>query len=147
MAQDKESSVLMATARATGFLLKEESDPELQQVLVSLARSVDAAVQLWTANALVDLVDQHAEPWFHLCLEGLTSVPLENVHNMGPLDRLLSKLLPCDSTAVLDFLSKWAPKQKPCKEMLWHTGLWHALLGRPADLQRFFFPQQFGFLI
>lgn len=135
--EDPEPSVLMSAARAAGFLLKTGPEPGLQEVLVRLAPSTDPAVQLWTANALVDLIPQNAEPWFRQCLTSLTSVPLENVHDMGPIDRLLSDLLQHDSTAVLAFLSKWAPKQEPCKEMFRCKSLRHALIGRPTELQRF----------
>lgn len=136
-ARDPEPSVLMSTARASGFLLQKASDPDLEAVLVTLAQTADPAVLLWTANALVELMSQQAEPWFRQCLRGLTTIPIENVHDMGPLDRLLSDLLQNDPTAVLDFLSTWAPKQEPCPEMFRCKSLRHALIGRPADLQRF----------
>ncbi len=136
-AQDSEPSVLISTARATGLLLQKASDRDLEAVLVFLAQTADPAVLLWTANALVELMPQQAEPWFRQCLSGLTSIPIENVHDMGPLDRLLSDLLQNDPTAVLDFLSAWASKQEPCQEMFRCKSLRHALIGRPVDLQRF----------
>ena len=135
--QDTDQSVLISTVRAAGLLLQKASDPDLQQVLVALAQTADPTILLWTAKTLVELMPQHAEPWFRQCLGGLISIPVDNVQDMGPLDRLLSSLLPYDATGVLEFLSMWASKQKPCKEVFRCKNLRHALTGRPAELQRF----------